>query len=173
MERMGFVSSAADDCLYVKRKRDRAEVLVLVYVDDMAVVAPNIRDVLLFKAELGKVFQITDLGELKHILGIRVRHDCTARRIRLDQMAYIQALLSRFNMQDSMPVATPATIKGRLSTSDCPTTDDDCASYNTFAQNYGYLECLGGILYATHTRPDIQYATNICAQFGSNPVSCT
>ena len=67
---MGFVSSAADDCLYVKRKKDGAEVLVLVYVDDMAIAAPNNRDILLFKADLGKVFQITNLGELKHILGI-------------------------------------------------------------------------------------------------------
>ena len=47
-------------------------VLVLVYMDDMAVTAPDDHDVKLFKADLGKMFQIMDLGKLKHILGIQV-----------------------------------------------------------------------------------------------------
>ena len=63
----------------------------------------------------------------------------------------------------------PAVIKEKLSVSDCPASDADHAAYDEFAQGFGYLECLGGILYATHTRPDIQYATNVCAQFGANP----
>ena len=70
------------------------KILVLVYVDDMAVAATDVRDVKWFKMELGMAFQITDLGELRHILGIRVRRDRMARTIRLDQTSYIQALLS-------------------------------------------------------------------------------
>src|ERR1700730_15928330 len=47
----------------------RVEVLVLVYVDDMAIVALKVQGVMWFKSELGKVFLVTDLGELRHILG--------------------------------------------------------------------------------------------------------
>ena len=68
-----------------------------------------------------------------------------------------------------MPVVTPAVVKGRLTSADSPISDADRAAYDVFSQGFGYLECLGGVLYATHTRPDIQYATNICVQFGVNP----
>ena len=78
MGRLGFSSSPADDCLYVRRKEKSVEVLVLVYVDDMVVAAAEMRSVRWFKEELGKAFQITNLGELKHILGIRVQHDCAS-----------------------------------------------------------------------------------------------
>ena len=81
MKRLGFASGTADDCLYVKREEKRAKILVLVYVDDMVVAAADVRDVKWFKMELGKVFQLTDLGELKHILGIWVRHDRMAHMI--------------------------------------------------------------------------------------------
>ena len=169
MKRLGFASGTADDCLYVKREEKRAKILVLVYVDDMVVAAADVRDVKWFKTELGKVFQLTDLGELKHILGIRVRRDRMAHTIRLDQTAYVQALLTRYGMENSTPVATPAVVKEKLSVSDCPASDADHAAYDEFARGFNYLECLGGILYATHTRPDIQYAMNVCAQFGANP----
>src|ERR1700731_3940842 len=75
MKCLGFVNSAADDCLYMKRTGERVEVLVLVYVDDMVIAAMDIQIVLWFKGELGKAFQISDLGELKHILGIQIQHD--------------------------------------------------------------------------------------------------
>ena len=71
----------ADDCLYVKREEKKVEILVLVYVDNMVVAAADVHDVKWFKTELGKVFQLTDLGELKHILGIQVRHDHMAHTI--------------------------------------------------------------------------------------------
>ena len=57
------------------------KVLVLVYVNDMVVAGADVCDVKWFKTELGKVFQLSDLGELKHILGIQVHHDCMAHTI--------------------------------------------------------------------------------------------
>ena len=169
MKKLGFATSSADECLYTKRKDGKVEVIVLVYVDDMAVAAPLIQGVMWFKTELGKVFPITDLGELKHILGVRVRRDRVARTIRLDQTAYLQALLTRHGMENSTPVATPAVVKDRLTTAHSPSNAEEQKSYDVFSGGFRYLECLGGILYATHTRPDIQYATGVCAQFGANP----
>ena len=55
--------------------------LVLVYVDDMAIIALKVQGVMWFKSELGKVFLVTDLGELRHILGVRVRRDRMAQTI--------------------------------------------------------------------------------------------
>ena len=41
MKKLGFTSSSADDCLYTKRRETAMEVVVLVYVDDMAVAAQD------------------------------------------------------------------------------------------------------------------------------------
>jgi hypothetical protein len=147
----------------------KVEVLVLVYMDNMAIAVPYIEGVMWFKGELGKVFPITDLGELKHILGIRIRRDRMARTIRLDQAAYLQALLTCHGMEDSMPITMPSIIKDKLTSAHCPSNAEEQKSYEAFSSGFHYLECLGGILYATHTRPDIQYTTGVCAQFGSNP----
>ena len=46
--------------------------MVLIYVDDMAIARKGIPGVVLFKQNLSKDFEITDLGELKFILGILV-----------------------------------------------------------------------------------------------------
>src|ERR1700731_2883407 len=72
-------------------------------------------------------------------------------------------------MENSTPVTMPAVVKEKLSVSDCPASDADHATYDEFAQGFGYLECLSGILYTMHTRPDIQYAMNVCAQFRADP----
>ena len=120
MKGLGFVSSSANKCLYTKCKAERMEVVILVYMDDMAVAAPQIRDVAWFKSELGRLFQISDLGKLKHILGICVWHDCMSQMIQLDQTAYIQGLLSHHGMDNSTPMAMPAAIKDHLTTALCP-----------------------------------------------------
>ena len=56
-------------------------VLVLVYIDDLAIMAADVHSMEWFKTELGKAFQITDLGKLKHILGMRVQHGGASRMI--------------------------------------------------------------------------------------------
>src|ERR1700730_4291609 len=72
-------------------------------------------------------------------------------------------------MDNCTPVATPTTVRDCLTIAYCPSSPTKRKSYDEFAAGFRYLECLGGVLYATHTCPDIQYATCICAQFGSNP----
>ena len=72
-------------------------------------------------------------------------------------------------MENSTPVATPAVIKDKLTTAHCPSNAEERKLYDVFSGGFRYLECLGGILYAMHTCPDIQYATGVCTQFSANP----
>ena len=71
MTKLGFTHAMADDCLYVLWEHNKI-ILVLIYVDDMAIAGKGIPGVVLFKQNLSKDFKITDLGELKFILGILV-----------------------------------------------------------------------------------------------------
>ena len=50
---------------------------------------------------------MTDLGEMKKILGIQVTRDCKARTLKIAQSTYIDKILMHFNMADVNLVATP------------------------------------------------------------------
>ena len=43
MKKLRFTSSSADECLYTKQTRGRVDVLVLVYMDNMAIAAPHVQ----------------------------------------------------------------------------------------------------------------------------------
>jgi hypothetical protein len=81
LREMGFTKSAADDCLYVREENGEIEVVVLVYMDDMAVAGRKLENVEAFKKNLGERFEIKDLGELEYILGIQVTRNRGARSI--------------------------------------------------------------------------------------------
>lgn len=170
MAELGFKKAGADDCLYILRQDDGTIVLlVLVYVDDMAIGGKCKERIAKFKADLTQHFEISDLGELHYILGIQVTRDRHKRVIYLGQTAYIHSVLERFGMKDCAPVSTPLAVKERLSAAQSPATPDDKAAYHDYAKGLKYLEIVGAILYVTQTRPDIQYAIGVLAQFGANP----
>ena len=72
MTKLGFTHAMADDCLYVLWEHNKIILMVLIYVDNMAIAGKGIPGVVLFKQNLSKDFEITDLDELKFILGILV-----------------------------------------------------------------------------------------------------
>lgn len=71
---MGFRSSGADQCVYVKGKNGNY-VYVSLYVDDMIIAAKTSKEIEDVKAALKNSFKIEELGEAKFILGIEIDHD--------------------------------------------------------------------------------------------------
>ena len=169
MRNLRFEKGQADDCLYILREKGEIVMLVLVYVDDMAVAGRSLARITQFKNDLTKVFDITDLGELKYILGIQVKRDRKACTISLNQTAYIHHVLARFGMKDCTPVSTPLAVKHDLSVSQSPKTEKERTEYTKYANGIHYLEIVGSLLYATQTRPDIQFPVGLISQFGGNP----
>jgi transposase InsO family protein len=169
LTKLKFVRTAADDCLYVFRNNDQILLIVLVYVDDMAVAGPDIHQINSFKKNLINDFDITDVGELKYMLGIQVIRNRPNRTIYLNQSAYIHKILARFGMHDSHPVSTPLTVNHNLSLSQCPSNSEELQKYNDYADGIHYLSLVGSLLFATQTRPDIQFAVGLVAQFSKNP----
>ena len=62
LSNLGLVRSFADDCLYIKKEKGKIVLLVLVYIDNMAVSGPNGHYIVSFKELLSNDFEITDLG---------------------------------------------------------------------------------------------------------------
>ena len=59
------------------------------------------------KLDLSARYEMTDLREIESYLGIRIVHDCSLRRIEIDQSGYVKDVLERFGMSDATPHPTP------------------------------------------------------------------
>jgi len=112
--KFGFIHAFADDCLYIKYHKGKITLLILVYVDDIAIIEPDRCYIISFKSFLGKNFEITNLGKLKHILGVLVTRDHLRHLIYLNQSAYIQHTIACFELENSTLVSIFLAIKHNL-----------------------------------------------------------
>src|SRR5271170_2157100 len=89
----GFTRLEADHSLYIQRDGEDF-IIVLLYVDDLAL-ASNSREKLdKFKRSLMEEFEMKDLGELSWFLGMRVTRDRKRRTFSIDQSRYIKKMVS-------------------------------------------------------------------------------
>ena len=61
----------------------------------------------------------------KNILGMEILGERALGRLWLSQSGYVWKVLERFSMENAKPVSTPLANHFRLSTTQCPKTDDD------------------------------------------------
>nr|GEX47904.1 retrotransposon protein, putative, Ty1-copia subclass [Tanacetum cinerariifolium] len=100
IKRFGFIQNRDEPCVY--RKASGSDVVFLIlYVDDILIMGNNIPRLKEVKDYLGECFSVKDLGEGAYILGITIYRDRSLRLIGLNQSAYIDKILKKFNMQNS------------------------------------------------------------------------
>jgi len=75
MTKLSFTCAIANNYFYVLWKHGKIILMVLIYINDMAITEKEISGIVLFKQNLSKDFKITDLGEMKFILGIQITQD--------------------------------------------------------------------------------------------------
>jgi hypothetical protein len=69
---LGFTQCATEHVLYTQR-REKEELIVGVYVDDLIVIGARAADIDNFKREMAARFKMSDLGALSYYLSIEVR----------------------------------------------------------------------------------------------------
>jgi len=163
---MGAVQADADECLFILRKRD-AWIKVLVHVDDFAVTFSDrwLHDEIFGK--MAEIFDIKNLGELRHFLGIAVQR-CEDGSFRLSQEAYIDTILERVGMTGCQPALTPEApgTKAKLVPLTRPLEGEDA----TMMAAVPYKEAVGALFYiARATRPEITHACGQVGRFMANP----
>ena len=79
----------------------------MIYADDLGPFTTLKEEIAQLKGKLKSHFTMTDLGEMKKILGIQVIRDCKSRTLKIPQSAYIDKILVHFNMANVNLVATP------------------------------------------------------------------
>ncbi|CAI7871022.1 unnamed protein product [Closterium sp. NIES-53] len=109
---LGFQPSSADPSLFVRR--GSTPFFVLVYVDDLVFATTDRVALADVKLEPQKRHTCTDLGELRHYLGLQITRDRAARTITLSQSHMVQQVLQRFELQHSTVQRTPLAVDHRL-----------------------------------------------------------
>jgi Reverse transcriptase (RNA-dependent DNA polymerase) len=154
----GFLGSQYDPSLFIYSSHGKVAYL-LIYVDDLILTGNNsllLSDIIL---SLQSKFAVKDLGLLHYFLGIEVSP--TSQGLLLTQSKYIMDLLHRANMHASKPSASPMIAHPPMSKTDGDPLDNPRL----------YRTIVGGLQYATITRPDIAYAVNKCSQFMHAPTT--
>ncbi|KAL2607982.1 hypothetical protein R1flu_026555 [Riccia fluitans] len=156
---LGFTRSVEDPCVYLKRVSNEVFglIILVLYVDDMLLVAKDKSEVEKVKAQLSKEFSMKDLGSTKRILGMEIHRDVKGGRLWLTQGNYTRKVLERFNMLDAKPVGTPLAnhFKHQLSAKFCPID----ATEKGLISKIPYESVVGSLMYLMMcTRPDIAYA---------------
>ena len=162
----GFKPSSVDETLF-RYERDGAKgkeiILLSLYVDDGACATNSEALYKEFISDLQSKYKLSDQGNLEWHLSMKFTRDVKSGTIKIDQKAYIETVLKRFDMGDANERDTPFVPKTRLSKQDCPQVPNkqDVKAYQQLVGSLMYVACA--------TRPDIAYAVNTCAQFMSNP----
>lgn len=100
----GFMRLLSDNCVYVYHVSERP-VWILIYVDDVLVLAWSNVDVAHVKGILMAAFKMKDLGLAKQFLGVEFRQRNNG--VFMSQEKYTRSVLKRFGMEDSKAVRTP------------------------------------------------------------------
>ncbi|GMI70307.1 hypothetical protein HRI_000700000 [Hibiscus trionum] len=154
--KFGFCQSPSDHSLFVKGSGDDLVVL-LMYVDDIALAGKNLDKLVEVRAFLQKHFGLKDLGILRYFLGFEIARNSTG--ISLSQRRYALQLLEDTKTLAKKPVNIPIASPHNLSMHEGELLPDPQV----------YRRLIGRLLYLTHTRPDITYTVHILSQFISAP----
>ncbi|SOV04619.1 uncharacterized protein UDID_17155 [Ustilago sp. UG-2017a] len=79
-------------CIYTRGKGDNFAIVVI-YVDDMLIIAPNLETVKCIKEEIGQRWRMEEGGNVSHFLGIKITRDREAKTMDLEQTSYVKQLL--------------------------------------------------------------------------------
>jgi hypothetical protein len=153
---LGLTSSEHDPCLFFKK-----DLMVVLYVDDAGIAAPNHGLIDEFVEGLKKKgFDLTREGSFSEFLGIKFEEDAKAGTITLTQQGLIKKIIAATGLEDCNPNWTPAAQTALGKDPEGPPMHED----------WSYPSIVGMLLYlSTNTRPDICFAVSQVARFNRNP----
>ena len=147
-----------------KRRSENVVVFLILYVDDILLIENDVGTLSSVKVWLSKQFDMKDLGEASHILGIKLVRDRQKRMLDLSQASYIDEILTRYIMQDSKKGFVPFRVGKSLSSSQHPKTNAEIERM----RGIPYASAVESLMYAMLcTRPDICFA--VVSRYQSEP----
>jgi hypothetical protein len=162
---LGFVRSRVDHYVYSKQVGNHF-IYVVLYVDDMLLVGNNMDVIKEVKSQLSSKFDMKDIGVANFILGMEIKRDHANRKLWLNQRKYIETILQRFNMHGSKLFKVPIPIGIKLSTYQCPMTQEEEEDMSHVL----HASAVGSLMYAmVCTRLDIAHEVGVLSRYKSKP----
>jgi hypothetical protein len=153
---LGFTRSPVEHAVY-RRGNDKEYLLVGVYVDDLIITGTCVEEIMSFKAEMHRLFKMSDLGLLSYYLGIEVRQE--HGEITVCQRAYAEKILERAGMAGCNACHTPMEARLKLKKEDGAQKVDATE----------FRSVIGCLRYLVNTRPDIALAVGVASRFMESP----
>jgi hypothetical protein len=152
-----------DDCSCVFiYKSSTGFYIISVYVDDLNIIDTKF-DINKARDHLKTEFEIKDLGKTKFFLGLQLEYLPTD--ILIHQLAYVQKILKKFNMNKMYPSKTPMVVE--KDTDPFPPRQE---GKKVLGSKYPYLSIIGALMYLTNnTRFNIAFAVNLLARYSAAP----
>ena len=87
---LGFTQTHADASVYVCHQHGGEGIqIIILYVDDITLLGTSLEGIECTKKQLSDRYEMTDMGEIKSYLGMRIVRDQGNRCIEIDQSGYI------------------------------------------------------------------------------------
>jgi hypothetical protein len=118
------------------------------------------------KNQLSTKFDMKDLSASNFILGMEIKRDRKKRKLLLNHRKYVEKILQRFNMKECKPVKVPILVGAKLSTDQCPKTNEEEEGMSCVP----YVSAVGNLMYEmVFTRQDIAHAVGFLRRYMSKP----
>jgi hypothetical protein len=158
----GFRQSVIDRGVFIYVSVGGSHVYLAIYVDDILIFGIDTDFINIFKSNLAKRFNIDDLGEAKHILGMEIHRDRSKKLIWLSQRSYLRTVFTKYrakvNTSNYLVPLSKSSYKTVVSVND--------GAAQLIEESVPYRELLGALLYANVcTRPEISFAVSTLASF--------
>ena len=107
---LGFSPCLSEPCLYTRGTAGTPDwVAILLYVDDLLLVGADPPLIDQLTHTISDRFRMTDLGLAQRYLGLQFVR--TATTLLVHQSDYIRTMVSRFGMEDAVPIHSPMAVK--------------------------------------------------------------
>ena len=161
---LGFTHSAVDHSVFFQCSPNE-HMIIVVTMDDMAVTSKQAEDITRFKADIQHYWEITNNRPIQWFLGFQILCNCTMWTIPINQSTYIQAMVNKFRLTNSAPVATPIVTGMTFLTANSPPTPTQV----TCMCRIPYVEAISSVLWPVVVSwPDAAFAVSILSQFVQN-----
>ncbi|KAJ9542461.1 hypothetical protein OSB04_028967 [Centaurea solstitialis] len=152
----GFTRGKIDSTLFVKSYKDHV-FLAQIYVDDIIFGSTKAKLCKKFESLMQSQYKMSMMGELTYFLGLQVKQ--SEKGIFISQGKYVRDMLKKFNLTTCSEMKIPMAPPLKL--------DKDSNGKSVDVSTYKRM--MGSLLYLTASRPDIMYATYLCARYQADP----
>lgn len=147
--------------MYVKKIRELL-LIVIIYVDDLIILASHEVVLKLFKGKLEKTLKMSDFRPLEFCFGNGIERNPNVRTITMSQNKYIQEVLKQFKIEACKTIGTPLDVKGSL----LKLPDEKSKEVEDDLKASRYNVAVGSLMYAiVVTRANLAFPISMVCQF--------